>query len=67
LNIDRSNLIAERKQRLTTLVENYGLDKVAAACSLTESTIKQYLSSKYSTIGLEPLTQAESIFDKLSR
>lgn len=67
LQIDRNEIIAERKERLNNLVIVYGLDEVAAASSLNVSTIKQYLSSKYSTIGLEPLTQAENIFTKLTR
>ncbi|AII27462.1 hypothetical protein B8b_011 [Pseudoalteromonas phage B8b] len=66
-NIDRVAIIVERKQRLSNLVDEYGLEEVAAATCLNVSTIKQYLSSKYSTIGLEPLTQAENIFKKLTR
>ncbi len=67
LHIDRTAIIAERKDRLNNLVLEYGLEEVAVATSLNVSTIKQYLSSKYSTIGLEPLTQAENIFKKLTR
>lgn len=66
-NIDRGEVMADRKERLCVIVNQYGVECVAAATGLNVTTINQYLRSNFSSIGLEPLTQAEKIFAKLSR
>lgn len=62
---DRVSIMQERKKRLAELVEVYGIELVALATELNESTIKQYLKAKHPNIGLEALTQAEEILQQL--
>ena len=62
---DRTAMMLARKKRLMLLVDKYGLENVALATQLNESTIKQYVQAKYPNIGLESLTQAEEILQQL--
>lgn len=62
---DRSKIMLERQVILKELCSTYGIRCVSIASGWTESTIKQYLSAKHPSIGLEQLLQAEEIFKQL--
>lgn len=62
---DRSKIMLERQIALKELCSTYGIYYVAIASGWNESTIRQYLSAKHPSIGLEQLLQAEEIFKQL--
>lgn len=62
---DRSKIMLQRQIALRELCSIYGIRCVSIASGWTESTIKQYLSAKHPSIGLEQLLQAEEIFKQL--
>jgi hypothetical protein len=65
--IDRGKVNKDRQNRFKALVEAYGVEHVALASGLALATVKVYISAKRNiqTIGLEPLSQAEYVFDKI--
>lgn len=62
---DRNKIMLKRQIALKELCSTYGIRCVSIASGWTESTIKQYLSAKHPSIGLEQLLQAEEIFKQL--
>lgn len=63
--IDRAGEMVERQNRLKVLVEQYGYDNVSYATGWSIATINQYCTTKTPLIGLERLTQAENVLEKL--
>lgn len=68
--IDERDMLAifeERRRELAQMVDQHGIDIVAAATGLNASTISQYLRDKYSKIGSAPLEQAQYVFEQLGK
>lgn len=63
--IDKSEIMEDRKTRLKKLVDDYGYENVSLASGLTVASILQYTSSKSQMISLEKLTQAELVLRQL--
>lgn len=68
--IDERDMLAifeDRRKELASMVDQHGIDIVAAATGLNGSTISQYLRDKYSKIGSAPLEQAHYVFEQLAK
>lgn len=64
--VTANNLHRERQQRLKTLVEKYGVECVAAASGLSESTVQHYCRlSTPPIIGENSIYVAECVLEGL--
>lgn len=64
---DMLAIFEERRKELAQMVDQHGVEIVAAATGLNGSTISQYLRDKYSKIGSAPLEQARYVFEQLAK
>lgn len=58
---DRAKIMRERQIWLQELVNDYGIEFVAEASGLKQSTIKQNLNSRSPLLGYDALNQADTI------
>lgn len=64
---DRYLQMITRQKEYQYLVDQYGVEVVAAASGLTLATLKQYLRVKCPNIGYEPLEQAKQVLQKIKQ
>lgn len=55
-------IMNERRDELAQMVNNHGMEAVAAATGLKESTINQYLRDRAPRISLTAMDQARFVF-----